>query len=81
MLCIAAREIGIEAGLRFVYTGNVADPEGQSTSCPACGALLIGRDWYRLTGWGMDAGGRCAFLGRKSHRRHRHEEQKRDAGK
>jgi pyruvate formate lyase activating enzyme len=56
----AARRLARTAGLRFVYTGNVPDPEGQSTACPACGALLIGRDRYRLTAWGLAGGGRCA---------------------
>ncbi|MEJ2389343.1 MAG: AmmeMemoRadiSam system radical SAM enzyme, partial [Chromatiaceae bacterium] len=28
-----------------------------------CGALLIGRDWYQLGTWGLDAAGRCAACG------------------
>jgi pyruvate formate lyase activating enzyme len=60
----AARRIATDAGLRFVYTGNVADPEGQSTRCPACGSVLVGRDWYRLTAWGLAAGGVCNRCGR-----------------
>ena len=39
MLCMA-RRIGKEVGLRHVYTGNVHDPEGQSTYCHGCEALL-----------------------------------------
>src|SRR5207249_746620 len=46
-----ARRIAIEAGLRYVYTGNIHDEAGQSTYCHGCGATLIGRDWYDLTGW------------------------------
>jgi pyruvate formate lyase activating enzyme len=38
-----ARRIGKEIGLRYVYTGNVHDPEGQSTYCHGCKAVLIGR--------------------------------------
>ena len=41
-----AREIARRAGLRYVYTGNVADPEGQATLCPECGAPLIERTWH-----------------------------------
>jgi pyruvate formate lyase activating enzyme len=33
-------------GLRFVYTGNVSDPAGQSTRCPGCGDVVIERDGY-----------------------------------
>jgi len=43
-----ARRIAFENGVRYAYTGNVFDPEGQSTRCHACGALLIERDQYRI---------------------------------
>jgi len=58
-----ARRIAMEAGLRYVFTGNLHDPEGQATYCHACGALLIGRDWYDLTAWTLTAEGRCAACG------------------
>jgi pyruvate formate lyase activating enzyme len=54
-----ARAIARRHGLRYVYTGNVHDPDGQSTWCHGCGAKLIGRDWYVLGEWGLDAEGRC----------------------
>jgi len=54
-----ARAIARRHGLRYVYTGNVHDPEGQSTVCHACGATLIGRDGYLLSTWGLDEKGRC----------------------
>jgi pyruvate formate lyase activating enzyme len=54
-----ARRIAMKAGLRYVYTGNVHDPEGQTTRCHACGTALIGRDWYDITAWRLSAGGRC----------------------
>jgi pyruvate formate lyase activating enzyme len=59
-----ARRLARAEGLRFAYTGNMADPEGQSTRCAGCGAMLVGRDRYRLTAWGLAAGGRCAACGR-----------------
>jgi pyruvate formate lyase activating enzyme len=43
-----ARSIAREEGLDFVYVGNVHDDEGQATFCPACGALLIERDWHSV---------------------------------
>jgi pyruvate formate lyase activating enzyme len=58
-----ARKIARAQGLRYVYTGNVHDPEGQSTRCHGCGALLIGRDWHEITGWALDAAGRCKVCG------------------
>jgi pyruvate formate lyase activating enzyme len=51
------------AGLRYVFTGNTHDEAGQSTYCHACGALLIGRDWYDLTAWRITAEGRCTGCG------------------
>jgi pyruvate formate lyase activating enzyme len=54
-----ARRIAIAAGLHHVYTGNVHDPEGQSTYCPGCDRMLIGRDGYDLTHWRLSADGCC----------------------
>jgi pyruvate formate lyase activating enzyme len=54
-----ARAIARGHGVRHVYTGNVRDPEGQSTRCHACDALLIERDGYRLGAWRLAADGRC----------------------
>jgi pyruvate formate lyase activating enzyme len=58
-----ARAIAMANGVRYAYTGNVVDVEGQSTRCPSCGALLIERDGYDLGAWALDAGGRCAACG------------------
>ena len=41
-----AREIGIEAGLRYVYTGNLPGDEGEKTYCHNCGDLLIDRHGF-----------------------------------
>ena len=58
-----ARRIAMQAGLRYVYTGNVHDREGGSTWCHRCGALLIERDWFTLGTWGLADGGKCAACG------------------
>ncbi len=60
-----ARRIALDNGVRHAYTGNVHDPEGQSTWCHACGALLIERDWYMLGAWNLDADGCCAACGER----------------
>jgi len=60
---IRAREIAMENGVRYAYTGNVHNEEGDSTYCHQCGEELIGRDWYVLTEWNLDAEGKCAFCG------------------
>ena len=62
---VRAREIALATGIRYAYTGNVHDPTGQSTRCHGCGAILIGRDWYELGAWRLDADGRCAACGER----------------
>ena len=58
-----ARRIALEHGLRFVYVGNVHDDQASSTYCPGCGGKIVGRDWYVLTTWRLDARGRCEKCG------------------
>jgi len=43
-----AREIGIKAGLKYVYEGNVPGEEKEDTFCPACGDLLIKRSGFMV---------------------------------
>lgn len=54
-----ARRIALEAGLHYVYTGNVHDTEGGTTFCPGCHAALIERDWYDIRHYDLPADGRC----------------------
>ena len=58
-----AREIALRNGVHYAYTGNVHDEAGESTYCPHCGTRVIGRDWYLITDWNLDAGGRCGHCG------------------
>jgi len=43
-----AYEIGKQAGLHYVYVGNVMDADRESTYCPECGEKLIQRRWYSV---------------------------------
>ena len=56
-----ARRIGIEEGLRYVYTGNVHDAQGGTTSCRKCGAALVVRDWHRILEYNLTPGGHCRY--------------------
>ena len=58
-----ARQIALDAGLRFVYTGNVHDIKGGSTWCPSCLAPLIMRDWYRIDDYRLRPDGHCPDCG------------------
>jgi pyruvate formate lyase activating enzyme len=44
-----AVRIGYEAGLRYVYGGNVPGHSSESTLCPDCGASVVERAGNRLT--------------------------------
>ncbi len=57
-----ARKIARDRGIRYVYTGNVHDPEGSTTWCPGCGAELIRRTGYEIAAWGLKSN-RCARCG------------------
>jgi pyruvate formate lyase activating enzyme len=50
----AARAIARARGLRYIYTGNVLDPDGGSTWCPGCGERLIERNGYELGEWRLN---------------------------
>jgi pyruvate formate lyase activating enzyme len=54
-----ARTIAADAGLEYVYAGNVRDPAAQTTWCRGCGAALIERDGYWVPAIRIDAHGRC----------------------
>jgi pyruvate formate lyase activating enzyme len=54
-----ARRIALRNGVRYAYTGNVHDTDGGTTTCRACGASLIVRDWYKLLEWNLTDDGRC----------------------
>jgi pyruvate formate lyase activating enzyme len=48
-----AREIGLGAGLRHVYTGNVPGEASESTFCHNCGRLLIERRGFSVQSYGV----------------------------
>ena len=58
-----ARRIAMNAGLHYVYTGNIHDAVGQTTYCHSCGTALISRDWHDVTEWNLSADGACIRCG------------------
>lgn len=58
---IRAAEIGQEAGLRYVYAGNLpgnVDPY-EDTFCPSCGKVLVKRMGYIILDYNITADGTC----------------------
>ncbi len=60
-----ARNLAREAGLNYVYTGNVHDLEGETTCCPGCGRAVIQRDGYQLQDLRLQEDGTCGRCGRQ----------------
>jgi pyruvate formate lyase activating enzyme len=60
-----AAEIGQEAGLRFVYAGNLPGQVGdlENTKCPDCCATLIERVGYTLLSYSITSQGTCPGCG------------------
>ena len=59
-----ARDIGFEAGLRYIYLGNVAPGEaGEDTVCPGCAGAVIRRRGYQVP-FNTLQDGRCPHCGR-----------------
>jgi pyruvate formate lyase activating enzyme len=58
---IRAAEIGQEAGLRYVYAGNLPGSVDsyENTMCPTCGEVLIKRLGYVILGYNLTAEGTC----------------------
>ena len=62
---IRAAEIGQEAGLRFVYAGNLPGRVGgyEHTLCPHCRHPVIERLGYALLAYRLTADGNCPDCG------------------
>ena len=58
-----AMEVAKDAGLQFVYIGNVWGDGAESTLCPDDGKVLVRRVGYSILEYNIEAG-RCKFCGR-----------------
>lgn len=59
---IRARKLGMMAGLRHIYCGNVpySYSDYETTACPSCGKAIIRRSWFAVTEYGL-SDGKCRF--------------------
>ena len=57
-----AVEIGKQAGLKYVYSGNVPGDEGENTHCFHCGNLLIERYGFKVVSINL-TGNKCSKCG------------------
>jgi len=59
---IKARKIAMDAGLNYVYIGNIPGTDAQNTICPKCKRLLIERRGFVVTTNNL-LNGKCAGCG------------------
>lgn len=59
-----AYRIAKDAGLNYVYIGNVPGSRGENTYCPGCKKIVIGRTGYRITENNIK-NGKCGSCGHK----------------
>ena len=58
------RKVSLDAGLHYVYIGNVPGHEAENTYCPGCGKMLIHRVGYHILEKHIKKGA-CEFCGEK----------------
>jgi pyruvate formate lyase activating enzyme len=54
--------IGRQAGLRFIYAGNIPGHSSENTTCYSCGKLVVRRRGYQTQVIGLE-GSKCRFCG------------------
>lgn len=59
-----ARKVGVDAGLKFVYLGNVPGHPYENTYCPKCQRLLIRRYNYEILEYNIK-NGNCIYCDEK----------------
>ncbi|MBI5191076.1 MAG: AmmeMemoRadiSam system radical SAM enzyme [Nitrospirae bacterium] len=57
-----ARRIGLDAGLRYVYEGNIPGEGGENTYCHSCGKTIVGRFGFSVEDYNIKDGA-CGFCG------------------
>lgn len=55
-----ARQIAMDAGMKYVYIGNVPGSDGENTYCPKCKKLLIQRQGFSILQNNM-SGSHCKY--------------------
>ena len=61
---IKLREVALNEGLNFVYSGNIMHNDGENTVCSNCGKTVIERKGYRISSNNIE-NGKCKFCGFK----------------
>lgn len=57
-----ARDIALEAGMKFVYIGNISGSEAANTYCPKCHKIIVERKGFNIMSNNIKAG-KCGYCG------------------
>ena len=60
-----AQKMAMEAGIKYVYVGNVPGSDGENTRCPECQKLLIKRDGFSIRANNLKKDKKCPSCGAK----------------
>jgi pyruvate formate lyase activating enzyme len=56
-------EVAKAEGLKYVYVGNVPGHPFENTYCAGCGAVVVKRYGFDITGWYLDKDNNCLNCG------------------
>jgi len=62
-----ARKIALDAGIRYVYIGNVPGTDGEHTYCHKCGKPVIKRVGFEVTEYLLDGENKCFNCGAETY--------------
>jgi len=63
-MLLKAKELALDAGIKYVYIGNIPGLHGEHTSCPNCHKLLIERNGYVIVTNKLEEG-HCPYCGKR----------------
>ncbi|MCP4647901.1 MAG: AmmeMemoRadiSam system radical SAM enzyme [bacterium] len=58
-ILLKAREIAMDEGVKFAYSGNLGDEKSESTYCPKCGEVVVRRSGFAVVENKLEGYNRC----------------------
>lgn len=62
---LKAREIALDEGLKYAYSGNIMNEESESTYCPKCGEVIVRRRGFKVLENRIKGYNKCPDCGEK----------------
>jgi pyruvate formate lyase activating enzyme len=64
-ILVKSRNIAMEAGVNYVYIGNIRGGGYEDTICPNCTKPVIERRGYNISSWNLSNNLKCSYCGNK----------------